>query len=91
MLGLCTYGCIAGRSRPRLTEDQPSILEWVFLMNASIRRSPEDLGEAQRSHGAIQFRDELRRSEILDIVIESCAIVEEIHSFLDRLLGITSN
>jgi type IV secretion system protein VirB4 len=51
---------------------------WVFLRNASIQRYVVEALKTWRKHNAAmvlstQSLDELRRSEILDVVIESCA------------------
>lgn len=51
---------------------------WVFLKNASIQRYVVEALKTWRKHNAAmilstQSLDELRRSEILDIIVESCA------------------
>ena len=51
---------------------------WVFLRNASIQRYVTEALKTWRKHNAAmilstQSLDELKRSEILDIIIESCA------------------
>jgi type IV secretion/conjugal transfer VirB4 family ATPase len=51
---------------------------WVFLRNASIQRYVTEALKTWRKHNAAmilstQSLDELKRSEILDIIVESCA------------------
>jgi type IV secretion/conjugal transfer VirB4 family ATPase len=51
---------------------------WVFLRNASIQRYVVEALKTWRKHNAAmvlstQSLDELRRSDILDVIIESCA------------------
>jgi type IV secretion/conjugal transfer VirB4 family ATPase len=51
---------------------------WVFLRNASIQRYVTEALKTWRKHNAAmilstQSLDELKRSELLDIIIESCA------------------
>src|SRR4029077_11384323 len=51
---------------------------WVFLRNASIRRYITEALKTWRKHNAAmilstQSLDELKRSELLDIIVESCA------------------
>ena len=51
---------------------------WVFLKNASIQRYVVEALKTWRKHNAAmvlstQSLDELRRSDILDVIIESCA------------------
>ena len=51
---------------------------WVFLRNASIRHYVTEALKTWRKHNAAmilstQSLDELRRSELLDIIVESCA------------------
>jgi type IV secretion system protein TrbE len=51
---------------------------WVFLKNATIRRYIVEALKTWRKHNAAmvlstQSVDELRRSEILDVIVESCA------------------
>lgn len=51
---------------------------WVFLRNASIQRYVMEALKTWRKHNAAmilstQSLDELRRSELLDVIIESCA------------------
>src|SRR5260370_16880527 len=51
---------------------------WVFLRNASIQRYVTEALKTWRKHNAAmilstQSLDELKRSELLDIIVESCA------------------
>jgi len=51
---------------------------WVFLKNPSIQRYVVEALKTWRKHNAAmvlstQSLDELRRSDILDVIIESCA------------------
>lgn len=51
---------------------------WVFLRNASIQRYVTEALKTWRKHNAAmilstQSLDELRRSELLDVIVESCA------------------
>jgi type IV secretion system protein VirB4 len=51
---------------------------WVFLRNASIRRYVTEALKTWRKHNAAmilstQSLDELKRSELLDVIVESCA------------------
>jgi type IV secretion system protein VirB4 len=51
---------------------------WIFLRNASIQRYVTEALKTWRKHNAAmilstQSLDELRRSELLDVIVESCA------------------
>src|SRR5260370_2406125 len=51
---------------------------WVFLRNANIQRYVVEALKTWRKHNAAmilstQSLDELRRSDILDVIVESCA------------------